>query len=489
MLRFFLLSFGYVVIQMGLTPIRLRLLTEILDEPTYGTLNLVLPGVNLLVFLLSLGMFEYLLRRLPGMPAMDQVRLYGKLLRVNLALVAAAALIGSPLLLVLLAPGGFGQAEVLPVALGLVTSAVMQFRIFFLLGCNDLFRFRAAQLLANDLWFFIVLAAWPFFGIGLTEVLWIWSGWLAVTMLATEPWGPFRLVFLRGPSPVPLREVMAFGLPLLPLIMGELLFRFADRAFVGHFLGAGAVGEYTATMNVALLVFLVGTQVVGLLVPKFNERRNALTAGGDAAPHRDPELRRAFSVMLRYGLVLGGFGAGVIAFLGWAVLDILVAEEFRDAAYILPWAAPASFFFLVHLVFSRVLIALDRSRLVGGLTLAAAVLNAGLNPLLIPAFGERGLLGAALATTISLAALCLATGAAVGPGRWIDWRALRAGRWLASLALGLAMYAASDHWLSHWHPIPLLTLNGVASVGLLLAFGLATPADLRDLFKKKEETT
>lgn len=483
LLNFFLLSFGYIVIQMALTPIRLRLLTEILGQETYGLLTFVILTINLLIVGLSFGMFEFLLRRIPGMEKQEQERLYGWLLRIYLGIVVAASLIGTAVCLTTLIGPSFNEENVIACALALVVNALLQFRIFYLLGQNELLPFRLVQLMANDLWFFVVLALWPFVDLNLTLILWIWTGWLALTMLATEYWGPLRLALVRQPAPVALGTVFAFGLPLLPLLLGELLIRYTDKVFVTSYFGPAAMGEYSATMNVALLVYLVGSNVICLLVPKFNQHRNALAPG--VRPAEDQNMRKAFSVMLRYALILGGFGAGVIALLGWAVMDILVAEDFRGAIYILPWAAPAALFFLVHLVFSRVLIALDRSRLVGGLTLAAAALNAALNPLLISQFGERGILGAALATTISVALLCLATGTALGVHRWISWPHLRLGRWLVAVVLGLAMYAASSAQLHSWNPFVVLVLNGIGSVALLLLFRLVTPNDLNDLFAKK----
>ena len=93
------------------------------------------------------------------------------------------------------------------------------------------------------------------------------------------------------------------------------------------------------------------------------------------------------------------------------VLVLLADPRFADVAELLPWAAPVSFFFLTYMVFSRVLISLDKNRWVGGLTVAGGVVNVALNLALIPGLGPAG---AALATSLSLAFLTAVAGRLIG---------------------------------------------------------------------------
>lgn len=485
-MEFFFLSFGYIALQMLLAPVRLRLFTEFFDEAQYGLINLVVMVVNALVFLVSLGTFEFLVRRLPGREETYQMVVFGKVLRMMLPAMMLLSLLGAPLAYLLFGGEDFTKRDTMAAAVATVLHAIMVFRVYFLLGRGELLRFRLCQLLAMDFWFFAALVALPFAPDSMnkvTLVLWVWAGWLAFVVVVTESWGSIAKTYGLGrASPENAASILTFSVPLLPMILGELLIRLVDRTFVIGYAGAAAMGEYTATMSIALIVYMVGASVVGLLIPEFNRVINNLSEGAQA--DRDPELQRMFSVMLRYALVLALCGAAVLVLLGPEVMAILVSEPFRDAAYILPWAAPVSFFFLLHIVFSRVLIAQDRSKLVGGLTLAAGLLNILLNALIIPRVGEHAGLGAAVATGISLAALACATGWAVKAWRWIDPAALRPLR----IGLGCVAITAVFHltnWLiPTWHgnvtveALVMLGLNGAAAFGLLFVFGLLSPKDL-----------
>jgi O-antigen/teichoic acid export membrane protein len=82
-------------------------------------------------------------------------------------------------------------------------------------------------------------------------------------------------------------------------------------------------------------------------------------------------------------------------------------------------------------LFNRILLAQSNTRVIGLATLVIALVNVGLNILLIPQFGE---VGCALAFTTSVALLALFTGAYVRGWRWIIQARLKAGR-LAMMAL------------------------------------------------------
>ena len=59
-------SVGYLCLQFILTPIRIRILTTILTKEQYGTLTLVIMTISCISTVISLGSFEYLLRKIRG---------------------------------------------------------------------------------------------------------------------------------------------------------------------------------------------------------------------------------------------------------------------------------------------------------------------------------------------------------------------------------------------------------------------------------------
>lgn len=492
------LSFGYVGIQLALAPLRIRLLTEILGKETYGVVSLVLLLVNFGAIFLSLGTFEVLVRRLPGRSAAEQARLYRRLTRVFVPLGIAAGLVCVPVVGALVEHALFGWSSAVAIGVGVALYLWMQFRIYFLLGTGALLRFRLTQLLVMDCWFFVLLVVALF--VRSPEagmVLWVWTGGLAVGAWWTSRWVP-RVVdgnveesrdetgegkgVVKGDG---LGEILWFSVPLLPLLLGESLFRLIDRVVVTGFLGLERMAEYTLTMNISLIVFMVGLNVVSLMLPALNAEMNGLGETERARPWTSGRNRELVTGMLRFTLVLSVFGAAVLMLLGDQVLGVLAAKAYRGLGEILFWCAPASFFFLLFICCSRVLIAMDRTRLVGGLMLAGGALNLVLNLGMVPWFersGWDGALGAAVATSLSLAVVAGVSAWAIRLWRWIDFPALKLGRLVLAAGLAAVCFGLTARFLGTWPPLVLLGVNGVVSVGLIVVGQLMTAADLPLLF-------
>lgn len=104
-------------------------------------------------------------------------------------------------------------------------------------------------------------------------------------------------------------------------------------------------------------------------------------------------------------------------------------------------------FFLLWVVFNRILLAMDKTRVIGGVTLVVGVANIGLNLLLVPRLGE---IGCALAITTSLGILAVFTGLYVRGWLWVVWPRLMPMRLLGMTVLnGLGISLARAFLGSH----------------------------------------
>ena len=483
-LHFFFLSYGYIVFQVLLTPIRIRLLTAIMDRATYGVLNLVIMTVSLLAVFLSFGSFEFLLRRLPGKSIAYQERIIGLLYRVFGSLAVLIAAMGLPLVYFWQDFEGFrlSGVDLLACGLALIFYLLLQFRTFYLLGQNDLLRFRISQFLSLDVWFFVLLTASLFIRpLTIGVVIWVWSGWLIFTALITNRWAPFQMAGRPVAIREPLGRVLVFSLPLLPMIFGDWLLRSADRYFVIGYAGIEKMADYGLCMNISLMVFFISNNLIGIIIPKFNRVTNDLSTRSGL--WTSPELRRLFTIMLRYLLALTLIGGAALNLLSDEILWVLADEKFHHAAYIIRWAAPASLFFSCYLLFSRTLIAMDESGRVGIITAVCALLNLGLNAVFINWLFEDATIGAAVATCVSLAAMAVWGAATIRIRRWIDWPELKPARLALAVALSSACFVLTKSQFD-LHPLLLVGLNGVLSLGFLLGLGLFPKHEITLLFEK-----
>ena len=472
---FFLLSFGYVALRFLLSPVRSRLLTGQLPKELYGSLTLAVTTVTFLATLLALGAYEFLARRLPGLPAARQKGWLLLLLR-RLALpgwLATGAVAG-----VLLAFGripGIAPADLLCLWADLGLTLWLLYRVFYALGCNRIGTLRTIQLFQNDLWFVAVFAAGAWAAASFSHSLWIWTAWLAVLALAV-------LVFDRHPGPAEpppgegVRDVLAFGIPLLPMMTGEILFRLADRYLLLAFRDMAVVAEYTLAMNIAMMAYVTGASLLDLVIPHLYaaaNRRNADAGAPSTAPTTD--MCRLFSLMVRHMTGLGAILGLALYFFRHDIFAILAAPDFRNAADLMPWIAPIPLAFLLSMVASRALLAQDSSRLVGGATLAAALLNLAVDFAIVPRWGAPG---AAFATFASMATLTVFLLAVLRAPRWIVLSDLRPGRLLAGILACAVAYHLIDRLLPDASPWLRIPLAGVPTLPILFLSRIFTPSDM-----------
>lgn len=470
-------TFGFLALRFLLTPIRLKALTNLLSKEDYGAVTLIGATVAFLVIVTSLGGFEFMLRRLPGLPRAAQFGIYKGLLRISAGVLVAIGLAGAawfslrPPAAIALTPAGAFLCAALLVLTGLLIQ-----RTYLMLGRGAYARTRILQVLQADLWFLplalVALATGG--GASLTAALAAWVLWVLATLVFTLGWAPLGET-MRATVPATMRaDLLAFGLPLLPMILGDWLFRLIDQYVILGHRGTAELASYALAVNTAMVGFVVGTASLDILVTEFNRHRNAAGAGvPDLAAH--PELRRAFSIMVRHAFAIGIPVMAALWMLGRPVILAISRSTFEDAVPVLAWASFQPVLFMLNLIFGRVLISLDRRRSVGGGTLAAAGIALALNLAFVPGMGGRG---AALANAIALAALTVWLATRLRAWRWLSTRELRPGRLVVLAGVcfgGLAGVAAL------WGDRPWLALaaGGAVCAAALPGLGLIRLDDFK----------
>lgn len=469
--RFFLLSFGYVAFRFLLSPLRTRLLTEMLPKELYGSLTLAVMTLTFISTFSSLGGFEFLVRRLPGLPPSLQ-KGWLRLLLFRLALpgwIAAGMLAAA-----IKAAGGLPALSILDLALlwsGLGLTSWLLYRVFYSLGTGALVRMRSIQMFQNDLWFIGIVAAGSWAAASLTNSLWVWTGWLAATAVGVRFWA--RLPGSTTRPPENLGVVVRYGAPLLPMICGEILFRLADRYILLGFFDIRTVAEYTLCMNVAMMVFIMGASLLDLTIPSLYAARNRRTAEEGTGP--TDEMRQVFGAMMRHMWGVGLPAGAALCFFHRDIFQIVSGPAFRDASGLLPWMAFIPLAFLSVTAVSRALLALDRPRLVGGATLAAALLNLGLDFIVVPRWGS---IGAALATLFSMVLLAVALGWVLGWRSWLRRADLRPGSIAAATAICSAGFAALQWGFPGLNAWLRLLAAGLLAVGAMLGCRIFSARDV-----------
>jgi O-antigen/teichoic acid export membrane protein len=258
-----------------------------------------------------------------------------------------------------------------------------------------------------------------------------------------------------------LRRVLAFSLPLVPQQLGGLILMAGDRLVVQHDIGARATARYAVAYAVGSLAMALVTLVNQAWLPR-------MFALGSAA------ARRKLTEEMRAGLECVAAPSTLALCVGAPVMLKLWAPASYDPSGLGLVASVVAVTTAANVAFvANLWGVLDSGRTpqLALATVAAAVLNIGLNIVLVPMWG---ITGSAAATTVSYGALAWGTRLASSrevrlPGRrpavaLLSWTTI-------ALGLGSAELPASSVWLGARTASAVLLAGAGLGIGRWVARG------------------
>ncbi len=253
-------------------------------------------------------------------------------------------------------------------------------------------------------------------------------------------------VVFRADSGLPRPSLRAFSAPLLtemlrygvPMMLGwevaGIVLMLGDRYLVQGLLGPSRLGTYVAAYNLCQYVEAVLISPWGLAITPIYVR--LFDKDGE-------EQARAFlNRTLRYYVLVGVPVVGGLSAIGPELLTFLASDKYREGAPVIPYVVAGLVAAGAVPITGAGVFIQRRTWVAARFVVLSAVLNLGLNALLIPAMGIEG---AALATLVSY--LVLLVGMTRAGARHLcvamPWNAA-----LRALAATLVMYAtiASIHF-------------------------------------------
>jgi O-antigen/teichoic acid export membrane protein len=182
------------------------------------------------------------------------------------------------------------------------------------------------------------------------------------------------------------RHALAFGLPLIPHALSGVAIQAIDRLFVSHYAGLGQTGLYSLGYQLGMIIGLLEDSFDRAWQPWLFER---LQDADDKAKRNIVRFTYGYFVVIAGGAILLG------AIAPW-LLSFVVSKQFHGASIHVVWIALGYAFNGMYKMVVGYIFYMERTALIGWLTLSAAAANIGLNWLLVPRFGA---IGAAQATT------------------------------------------------------------------------------------------
>ncbi len=468
-------SIGFVAIRMIIAPVRIKLLTSLLSKEDYGALTLIMLTVSFLTLMTSLGGLEFMLRKLPGRNAAYQFKALRTIATFFGLLVVMLALAGVGLLAYWQPERlGLTRSDIVACGVILVLSVHLTQLVYFLIGRSDYAQSRLLMLFHADAWFLPLLVLMWFTTISISLMLWLWVVWMLLSLILSQLFIQTATLLRIRPSRALLKDVLRFGLPLMPMIMGEWIFQMQDRYVLLAFADLEAVANFTLCFNIAWVGFTTSASVLDVLITEFYKARNLVDSTDLKILLANPPLRKAFTMLLRYGLALS-IPITLVLWIGRLPIILLLSDpKFADTADLMRYVAPLPLLYLMVILTGRLLMAIDRGNIVGSGSLCAAGLHLTLHLILTPLLAERG---AALSGCIAYTVLAVYLGFRARFFHWIDWHELQPVRLLAFGAITAAGLHGAVTLLGDRHFLS-LAAGGLISLAAMLGFRIIHIADL-----------
>lgn len=170
------------------------------------------------------------------------------------------------------------------------------------------------------------------------------------------------------------KYALRLDLPLIPHYLSMTVLNSVDRILISNICGAAYTAFYSVSYNVAAILNMLISSVNSSFIPWFYQRMAAGEHG---------EISRVSSLLL----ILVGAASLIPALFGPEVILILGSEKYMEGIWVMPAVSAGVYFTFLYSLFSNYELFYEESRLLMLASLLAAVLNFGLNFLLLPVFG------------------------------------------------------------------------------------------------------
>jgi len=192
------------------------------------------------------------------------------------------------------------------------------------------------------------------------------------------------------------RECLDFSLPLISSNISGWILTSADRFVISYFLGATAVGVYSAGYYVGSIPLGVSALLTTVLLPRLSKSYDE---------NEMNEVKAYMGSCLRYSLAI------IIPFVCQATLlskQLLLMfsnpEIASRGSLVVPFIALSTLFYGVQAVIGFIIDLVKKTRIAGVIWAISALVNLGLDILVVPATGILGgINGAALTTLVTYA--------------------------------------------------------------------------------------
>lgn len=240
-----------------------------------------------------------------------------------------------------------------------------------------------------------------------------------------------------------LRQLLSFGLPLVPSGLAIWILTLSDRYFLQYFSTLEQVGLYS-------LGYKLGTLISVLVVAPFTLAWGPLMF----SVQKQSNAKAIYSTVLTYFLFIAAFLGLCFSLYARPLLQKIAMPEYLSSHIVVFPITCSYILYGVYMIFTVGATLSKKTKLLALATGFAACVNLGLNLLLVPRYG---VMGAAFATILSYFSMAVLMFVASSRVYFIQYEFRRVGK-IAFVTLSIFALSLLTHRLSFWLEISCKTI-------------------------------
>ena len=211
-----------------------------------------------------------------------------------------------------------------------------------------------------------------------------WLAFAVVSILLMARWGWISISFDRSYA----RHLAAFGIPLIPHVLGAALIVQTDRLLLTNMVGVDQTGLYVVAFQLTMVIELVAVSFNNAYTPWLFER---LANVNNAIRHQ--LVRYTY---LQFGL-MAAF-AVLVAVVMPRIVTVLLGPAFEASGQFVGWLALGFLFSGMYYMVTNYIFFAQRTAWLAAVTILVAIVNVPITYILI---AQNGAVGAAQASAIA----------------------------------------------------------------------------------------
>lgn len=175
-------------------------------------------------------------------------------------------------------------------------------------------------------------------------------------------------------------DSLAFGLPIVPHVIGGMFINMSDKLFISHILGNDELGLYNMGYVIGSTISMLSTSFANSIVPISYDLFNK---GDTISKERVAKIYWMFILVLALLVLL-------LSFLAPVIFDFFISDQFRKGVVYVKWIALGYFFQGCYLLFVNIIFYLKKTNILFYWSIINITINLILNYILINKFGTIG---------------------------------------------------------------------------------------------------